>query len=751
MAEMSTDAFVGRNYRLATEMYERCLKDSATNVEVYFGYGNSPPRVGDVVPQEKYRHLASVLIDAIIANTVGPSSSPARGFACPICEGILLQPVTIACGHTFCRRCLARDISRSCRQCGQKIASGCILQTNVLMKGLSEKWWPEEIRAARLREQGNELYQRNEIDAALAKYGEALQIAPNDHLLLSKRSHALFRLNRFQAALEAADAVVRLCPTWGKGHYHRGMALSGLGRHEDALVSFSVCVALDHDVGAVCHEVTLALHHLLVGAQAGFRARCHSLGVLAPYSVQGRCPRFLASSYPALNSTDCGDSFGGEEDFLQVPQRLSSSSLAGPIPVLVSQENTRLHALVDHIFQEVDKIKWMDMKPVDLPVNPDLVDPADFDCVLCCRTLWQPVTTPCGHTYCWMCLDRCLDYSFACPLCMTSLADYLATSQRSVTEVIEHSLRLLLPAEYLARQVTHDQELSELVQLWGGQVPVFVCTTGFPGVPCPLYVYEPRYRVMMRHCAEAGTREFGIVACLTKDPGNKSYAEYGTMLEIRDWILLDNGCSILTTVGVRRFHVLTRGERDGYDTAKVEYFRDQPVPVDMFPDLKELLERVHPKAWQWFHSLEAELQSEIVRAFGQMPELEEDWPSLPDGPAWTWWLLAFLPLSQELKVEILATTSLEKRLRAIDKTLDRIQVAAAARQGQEVGVSTTHAQHTSDSVHQSGPRQQTADSLDQQERQNQHVATASHQLPPHMFNSRFLEDNREQVGVVGSC
>ena len=36
-----------------------------------------------------------------------------------------------------------------------------------------------------------------------------------------------------------------------------------------------------------------------------------------------------------------------------------------------------------------------------------------------------------------------------------------------------------------------------------------------------------------------------------------------------------------------------------------------------------------------------------------MPELEEDWPSLPDGPAWTWWLLAFLPLSQELKVGIL--------------------------------------------------------------------------------------------------
>jgi hypothetical protein len=60
-----------------------------------------------------------------------------------------------------------------------------LLQTNVLMKGLSEKWWPEEVRAARLREQGNELFRRNEVDAALAKYGEALQIGEcTDHLSL---------------------------------------------------------------------------------------------------------------------------------------------------------------------------------------------------------------------------------------------------------------------------------------------------------------------------------------------------------------------------------------------------------------------------------------------------------------------------------------------------------------------------------------------------------------------------------------
>ena len=45
-----------------------------------------------------------------------------------------------------------------------------------------------------------------------------------------------------------------------------------------------------------------------------------------------------------------------------------------------------------------------------------------------------------------------------------------------------------------------------------GQVPIFVCTMSFPSIPCPLHVFEPRYRLMIRRCMEVGTREFGM-AC----------------------------------------------------------------------------------------------------------------------------------------------------------------------------------------------------------------------------------------------
>lgn len=56
-----------------------------------------------------------------------------------------------------------------------------------------------------------------------------------------------------------------------------------------------------------------------------------------------------------------------------------------------------------------------------------------------------------------------------------------------------------------------------------------------------------------------------------------------------------------------------------------------------------------------------------------MPSPENDWWQLPDGPSWTWWILAILPLGPQLQVGILGTTSIEKRLRAIEKTLNHME------------------------------------------------------------------------------
>lgn len=46
--------------------------------------------------------------------------------------------------------------------------------------------------------------------------------------------------------------------------------------------------------------------------------------------------------------------------------------------------------------------------------------------IILCRMFFEPVTTPCGHTFCKECLERCLDHRPNCPLCKQSLREVRA-------------------------------------------------------------------------------------------------------------------------------------------------------------------------------------------------------------------------------------------------------------------------------------------------------------------------------------
>lgn len=39
--------------------------------------------------------------------------------------------------------------------------------------------------------------------------------------------------------------------------------------------------------------------------------------------------------------------------------------------------------------------------------KPERTD--DFDCTLCLKLLYEPITTPCGHSFCRSCLFQCMD------------------------------------------------------------------------------------------------------------------------------------------------------------------------------------------------------------------------------------------------------------------------------------------------------------------------------------------------------
>ena len=54
-------------------------------------------------------------------------------------------------------------------------------------------------------------------------------LVDSDHLLMSNRSHAYYKLGDYEAALEDADRAIKARPDWGKGYFRKGKALLALG------------------------------------------------------------------------------------------------------------------------------------------------------------------------------------------------------------------------------------------------------------------------------------------------------------------------------------------------------------------------------------------------------------------------------------------------------------------------------------------------------------------------------------------
>ncbi|KAI0952098.1 hypothetical protein AcV7_008013 [Taiwanofungus camphoratus] len=229
---------------------------------------------------------------------------------------------------------------------------------------------------------------------------------------------------------------------------------------------------------------------------------------------------------------------------------------------------------------------------VPTPTAPDM-DPharlekelfAELTCEICFGLLWQPVTTPCQHTFCAMCLHRALDHSSACPLCRQALPGYAYFQDHPLNRVVLSILLEAFPEAYAERGEALEAEQRD-ARL---NTPVFVCQLSFPGMPTLLHFFEPRYRLMLRRCLTMPNPSFGMVppprtasaptssapVPSSPHPPPSTGNEYGTMLEIRNVQMLPDGRSVVETWGAWRFRIVERGTLDGYVVARVERVDD---------------------------------------------------------------------------------------------------------------------------------------------------------------------------------
>ncbi|KAJ8409877.1 hypothetical protein AAFF_G00209180 [Aldrovandia affinis] len=618
-------------------------------------------------------------------------------FSCRLCKCLLSEPATLQCGHTFCKRCLEGDGVNECTICKHKLCkkNGQMhplgFRVNVVLGSVLDKWFDSESKARRCWQEGEDMWKERDLPNALDKYNKAVELAPSDCRLIGQRAELHIDMKNFNQALQDGDSMCQLRPLWPKAHYVKATALREAGRKEEALQEYLLCVALSPDWTSVKREAQKILSEL-------FSSVFERDGLLAPLrphvkptSLQGSLHSYTHSQSmgpgsskdpgPSGNSgTPCEDSSDpGGLDLLRshrcMPSKLHFSfedpkSLTSIISGLPAPPSLKRKCPSDSPrFTPPTKLLKPDIScSPERPstqsggreVPPQLLDSADMECSLCMRLFYEPVATPCGHTFCLKCLERCLDHNPMCPLCKENLSEYLATRGYNKTLLMEEVLLRYLSEELAERKKMHEEEMKELSNL-NQEVPIFVCTMAFPTIPCPLHVFEPRYRLMIRRSMETGTKQFGM--CIVDEL--KGFADYGCMLEVRDVKFFPDGRSVVDTIGVSRFKVLSHGQRDGYHTAKIEYLEDKKVEGDLLVELLKLHDLVYDQATAWFTSLKENMKNQILSHFGNLPVKDPDPQGSSSGPAWCWWLLAVLPLENRAQLTIQSMTSLKDRLIAI--------------------------------------------------------------------------------------
>lgn len=207
-----------------------------------------------------------------------------------------------------------------------------------------------------------------------------------------------------------------------------------------------------------------------------------------------------------------------------------------------------------------------------------------LECDVCTSMFYEPITTPCGHTFCSRCLARSLDHSTRCPVCRQDLPSFAFYQDHPINKVLSSVVLTAFPDELQERRRGIEEEERD-ARL---DTPIFVCALAFPGMPTILHVFEPRYRLMLRRCVESGTPRFGMVmpARGTGNPNVAGLMEYGTMLDIKSIQMLPDGRSMVETMGAYRFRLLEKGSLDGYTVGRVERIDD------ISPEDEALLERL---------------------------------------------------------------------------------------------------------------------------------------------------------------
>jgi Lon protease-like protein len=327
----------------------------------------------------------------------------------------------------------------------------------------------------------------------------------------------------------------------------------------------------------------------------------------------------------------------------------------------------------------------------------------ELDCHVCYNMMYDPVTTPCGHTFCRKCLARVLDHSTHCPMCRRTLPIPPSLDRQSSNVRLVSLLQSVCPDLVATRAEAVEAE--EHGEMGAFDTRLFVCTLAFPSMPTFLHIFEPRYRLMIRRTLE-GNRQFGMLmynqlGLPQADLGVVNFKEYGTMLRILNVHMLPDGRSLVETRGLYRFRVRAHGTLDGYVVGRVDRVEDvslaeeerleaedttsqiplvdspmsgmdgrrsstsasQPTEIGNLSTQQllaaglDFIQKMRAHSAPWLHQ-------RIIEVHGGPPD---------DAALFPYWFACVIPIMDEEKYKLLQTSSVRERLKIVVGWIRRIE------------------------------------------------------------------------------
>ncbi len=172
----------------------------------------------------------------------------------------------------------------------------------------------------------------------------------------------------------------------------------------------------------------------------------------------------------------------------------------------------------------------------------------------------------------------------------------------------------------------------------------------FPGMPLPLHIFEPRYKLMIGHCREQ-QQEFGVVLARKRGlaPPATGLADVGCSAEILKVIKeYPDGRLDILTVGQNRFRLLQVFEDLPYLQGRVDFLfgeesEEVPAPVRL-----------------------SELFEEAFLLTGNAGDL----PQPQGGMAWSFHIAMLLPLALDTRQVLLELESEAERQHRLETYLE---------------------------------------------------------------------------------